>query len=96
MANWYGFLFSLFKHAIKGALNVYFYARSNSKKVTVTSRMRNECFFYEIVILSTKKKVIMHIYAKIIFIVGRKKIKLHQGEGTETEAVSYLMRHTGE
>ena len=39
----------------------------------------------------------MHIYAKITFIVGRKKkIKLHQGEGTETEAVSYLMRHTGE
>ena len=24
------------------------------------------------------------------------KIKLHQGKGTETEAVSYLMRHTGE
>ena len=53
-------------------------------------------FFCEIVILSTKNKVIMHIYAKIIFIVGRKKIKLHQGESTETEAVSYLMRHTGE
>ena len=53
-------------------------------------------FFCEIVILITKNKVIMHIYAKITFIVGRKKTKLHQGEGTETEAVSYLMWHTGE
>ena len=53
-------------------------------------------FFHEIVILITKNKVIMHIYAKITFIVCRKKIKLHQGEGTETEAVSYLTRHTGE
>lgn len=31
-----------------------------------------------------------------LLLAGKKKIKLHQGEGTETEAVSYLMRHTGE
>lgn len=33
---------------------------------------------------------------KLHLLFAGKKIKLHQGEGTETEAVSYLMRHTGE
>lgn len=33
---------------------------------------------------------------KLHLLLAGKKIKLYQGEGTETEAVSYLMRHTGE